>query len=116
MSGSSRRRKALDELPGEGAEDVVVGDAAPLLGLNPLRPEAVFAAPLLEARPESDHMQERPLPAHAPDGRAMVVVEVAVHGDAAGFRKGDRFPDLPPLEIALAWRLIGQRRSLQIGR
>src|SRR5256886_16095243 len=64
MPGSSRRREAFDELLGEGAEDVVVGDAAPLLGLDPLRPEAVLAAPLLESRPESHSMPARPRPAH----------------------------------------------------
>src|SRR5205085_3046613 len=113
---SRQRGEALDELLGKGTEDVIVRDPAPLLGLDPLGPEAVLAAPFLEPRPEPDHVQERALPAHSSDGRAVVIVEVAMHGDAAGLGEGDRLPDLPPLEVALAWRLLGHRRSLQIGR
>ena len=54
----------VDEPLGELAEDVVMGDTATLLRLDPLRPESVPASPLLEAGPQADHMQKGPVHPH----------------------------------------------------
>src|ERR1700692_2179045 len=75
-----------------------------LFRLDPFRAQAVLAAPLLEHGPQSDDVEEGPLAHHAPDHRPVVVVEVAVHGDAAGFRKSYRLLDLAPLEVLLPKR------------
>src|SRR4029077_10221579 len=78
---------------------------APLLGLDPPRSQAVPAPPFLERLSQPDDVKERPLPRHAANRRAGVVIEVAVHGDPARFRKSDRLFDLAPLEIPFPQRI-----------
>src|ERR1700686_1796886 len=89
---------------------------AALLWLYPLGPQPVLPAPLLEHRAQPDDVQERLLAHHPPDRRAVVVVEVAVDGDATGFSERDRLFDLAALEVAFAKRLAHDLRSGQIGR
>src|SRR5712691_9470956 len=92
----------FDELLGGRAEDVVVGDLAPLLGLDPLGSKAMEPTPLLELWPQADHMKKWLLTAEPPDGRAVIGVEVAMHGDAAGLGEGDRLFDLATVKVFLA--------------
>src|ERR1700686_5434880 len=89
---------------------------AALLWLYPLGPQPVLPAPLLEHRAQPDDVQERLLAHHPPDRRAVVVVEVAVDGDATGFSERDRLFDLAALEVAFAKSLAHDLRSGQIGR
>src|ERR1700704_815432 len=89
---------------------------APLLGLDPLRTEAVMPAPFLEHRPQADDVEERLLTHHPPNRRAVIRVEVAMDRDAASLGEGDGLFDLAPLEIALVQRLAHAVRSGQIGR
>src|SRR6266851_6771320 len=103
-SSADRRLQAVDERLREAAERVVVRDPAPLLRLNPLGPQPVSQAPLLELGPEPDHVDERLL--HGEPARReppVVGVEVAVDRDAARLREGDRLADLAPLEVPL-WK------------
>src|SRR5712671_7018382 len=95
-----------DQQLSRGPEHVVVRNFAPLLRLDPLRAQTMMPAPLLEDRPQPDDMQEGLLTRHPSDLRAVVVVEVPVDRNAAGFGKGDRFLDLAPLEVPLVWRLV----------
>src|ERR1700693_2728559 len=97
--------QAGDQGFGRGTEDVVVGDLAPPLGLDPPRGKTVMPAPSLEHRPQADDVKERPLPHHPANRRAVVRVEVAVYRDAARLGEGDRLSDLTPLEILLTQRL-----------
>src|SRR6266850_3340312 len=106
-------------------EDVVVRHPPALFGLDPFRPKAMLATPLLQHRAQPDDVQKGALAQHAPDHRAVIVVEVAVDRDATGFRKRDRFLDLTALEVLLAKRRrpghlwvagTGTRASAQIGR
>jgi len=85
-----------------GPEHVVVRDLAPLLGLDPFRPEAVLPAPLFEHGAKPDDMKEWTLADHAPDRRAVVRVEVAMDRDAACFGERNRFSDLATLEVFFA--------------
>lgn len=94
--------KALDQAFGEHAEDVDVGHFAVLFRLDRALRDAVGANPFLEVLAEADHVHERlfhnetarrPLP--------VIGVEVAVHGDTAGFGESDRLLDLAALEVAL---------------
>src|SRR5689334_23079877 len=101
---SGRWFEPLDELLCGRAEDVVVGDLAPFRGLDPLGSKAMEPAPPLELRPQADHMKERFLTAEPPDGRAVIGVEVAMHGDAAGLGEGDRLVDLAALKVSFAHR------------
>src|SRR5207247_3139276 len=84
------------------AEDVVVGDTSPLLGLDPLGPQSVLNAPFLQGRPQADHVQKRLLPREAANRRPVVRVEVAVDGDATLFGERDRPFDLPALKVPFA--------------
>src|SRR5260370_41176150 len=97
--------EVVDEALGKRSEHVVVGDLPSLLRLDPLRPQAMQPAPGLEVRAQPDHVQERPLAHHAPNGGAVVVIEVAVDGDAPSFRKRKSLLDLPSLVIQYFWRL-----------
>src|SRR5712691_1186473 len=103
----------FDELLGGRAEDVVVGDLAPFLGLDPLGSKTMEPTPLLELWPQADHMKKWFLTAEPPDGRAVIGVEVAMHGDAAGLGEGDRLFDLAALKVPLAHsdRQDGRRRA-----
>ncbi len=67
-----------------------MSDLPPLLGLNPLWPQAVQAPPLLQSGTQADHMQERPLATQATNRGPVIVVEVAVNGDPARLGEGDR--------------------------
>ncbi len=99
-------------------EDVVVSDAAPLLRLNPLRPQAVGGAPCLQLRAEPDDMQERPLHGYtAGRERAVIAIEVAVYGDAPGLGELDSGRQFPALEV-VDFQLVRvpHLRSEQIGR
>src|ERR1700730_4295128 len=110
--------EAADELLRKGPENVVMRDLAALLGLDPLRPQPVLPAPRLQWPPKPDHMKERALSSHSSDRGAVVVVEVAVYGDAARFGEGDRFFDLASLEIFFLESRLGHvyfRASEQIG-
>src|ERR1700693_5822604 len=102
---------ASDQQLGGGTEHVVMGYFAALLGLDPLGAKAVVPAPLLEHRPQADDVQERLLTHHPPDRRAVVVVEVAVDGDATGLGEGDGLFDLAPLEVLLVKRRAQTRPS-----
>lgn len=87
------------EFLGGRAEHVVMGDPAPFLGLDPLGSKAVQPAPLLQLRPQTDHVEKRFLAPEPPDGRTVIGVEVAMHGDAAGLGEGDRLMDLAALKV-----------------
>src|SRR5437588_12042315 len=79
-----------------------MGHLTPPLGLDPFRPETVADAPFGQHRAAADDVQERLV--HGEAGAmlgAVVMVEVAVHGNPARLREGDRLPDLAPLEVAL---------------
>ena len=95
------RRQALDEVFGKRAEDVVVGDLSTLLRLDPFGPQAVPSAPLRQGSAQTDHVEERAHPHQAPDRGAVVVIEVAVDGDAAGLRESEGLSDLAALEVPL---------------
>ena len=79
-----------------------MGDSSALLRLDPFGPETVLPAPFFEHRTQTDDVQEGAFADHAPDGGAVVRVEVAVDRDAAGFSEGERFLDRAALEVALA--------------
>src|SRR5207245_3267595 len=93
-SASRATRQLLYEPLGGLPENVVMGYFATFLGLDPLRPQAALAAPGLQVGAQADHMEEGPLPRHASNRRAVVVVEIAMHRNAAGLREGDRPLDL----------------------
>src|SRR5579872_2117685 len=95
-------REVLYQRGGGGAENVVVGDAPALLGLDPLRPQPVLPAPFLEHGPQPDDVKERPLAHEAANRRPVIVVEVAVDRHPARLGEGDRLFDLAALEIGLA--------------
>src|ERR1700737_127317 len=100
--GASRGRgQVSDQAFGKGTEDVVVGNLPALLRLNPLRSQAMQPAPRLEVWAQADHVEERTLPHHAADCGAVVMIEIAVNGDAARLGEGDRLFDLPALEVTL---------------
>src|SRR2546421_8289695 len=108
-----RACQALDEALGELAEDVVVRHAAPAFGLDPFRPQAVPPAPFREQVAPPDHVQERPVHGKAATvPGAVIVVEIAVYRDPAGFGESDRLLDLAALEVALLQsRHPGQPRA-----
>src|SRR5579859_7361974 len=117
-----RRPQALDQLQRELAEDVVMGDQPPLLGLDPLPPQPVAGSPELQPRPQPQDVEKGPLAPPPPDLGPVVMVEVAVDRDPAGLREGDRLPDLAALEVAFDQRILAlpagraHRASLQTGR
>lgn len=99
-------------------------DLSALLRLDPFRPQTVLTTPFREHWAQPNDVEEGPLAHHAPDHGTVVVVEVAVDGDPAGFRKRDRLFDLAALEILLPERRdachslvagTGTRASAQIG-
>src|SRR5579864_6256149 len=81
-----------------------MSDAAPLLGLDPFRAQPMEPAPFFERRTKPDHVQKRLLPPHPANRRAVVGVEVAVHGDAACLRKRDGLLDRATLKVLFAHR------------
>jgi len=108
----------LDQLLGEGPEDVDVGDPPPFLGLDRTFGEAMPADPDLQVLAQPDHVQERLLHQEAAGGAAAVVgVEVAMESDAAGFGVGDRLLDLAALEIPFFYFASASRiRRLSVCR
>src|SRR5438105_6985410 len=108
--GVNWRTEAVDQSLSGVTEDVVVRDLAPLLGLDPLRAQPVQPAPLLELRPQPDHVEKRLLPREAADRGAVVGVEVAVDRDPARLRKLDCFSYLTPFKV-----LFAQSYSLSAG-
>jgi hypothetical protein len=59
----------------------------------------VQATPLFEIVSQTDYVKEGPFASHAANRGAMVVVEVAMHRDAAGFCERDRLSDLAAFEV-----------------
>ena len=57
-------------------------------------------APVRKQRSKADHVNEGPAHDQTTRGElAIVAVEVAMHGDAAGLGEGDRLADLPAFEV-----------------
>src|SRR3981081_2865121 len=84
-----RPSHACDQQVGGGTEHVVMSHLAPLLGLDPLRTEAVMPAPFLEHGPQADDVEERLLTHHPPNRRAVIRVEVAKETYAHSPGQGD---------------------------
>src|SRR5205814_10214982 len=84
----------------------------PLLGLDRLRRHALRAGPSLQLRPQPDHVQKGP--GHHEAARragAVVVVEVAVDGDPAVLRPGDRLFHLATLAVAFLHHADALRKN-----
>src|SRR5919108_4751350 len=94
--------EAFDEGFRGRPKNIVVRDLTAFFGLDPFRAQPVGATPLLEHRPQPDHVQEWLFAAKAADGGSVIGVEVAVDGDAARLRESDRLLYLPALKVFFA--------------